>query len=409
MRLTREENEMLEGKHGYPVQKSMEILVSLGECYDAEKMIPVTSAHLLYSIGGVGKGGALFIQEMADKGGEFIIFSDTNPSNIDPSWHDFDTCEKDFQEQKLLIDAFTKMGAFLSDTCAPYLIGHVPRMGEHIAWNESSAIIFANSVLGTRANREGGPSALAAALTGRVPEHGFHLGQNRYGDLRILVNARLKGLHDYGTLGYFIGKIAEDKIPVLIGISPSVSLDELKLLGAAAATSGSVAMYHAVGVTPEASTEEAAFGPRKIKDLPTFEFGAKELRETEESLSTATARDVDLVIFGCPHSSIGEIREFARLLSGKKLKSGVELWIFTSRMVKAYAEVMGYKNIIEESGAKVICNTCPFSKAPKNLGPRIAATNSPKMAYYFTQGKDVLVHYGSLERCVEAAISGIWR
>lgn len=409
MHLSREENEMLEGKYGYPVQKSMEILVSLGECYDAEKMIPVTSAHLLYSFGGVGKGGALFIQEMADKGGKFIIFSDTNPSNIDPSWHDFDGCEKSFREQKSIIGAFTKMGAFLSDTCAPYQVGHVPRMGEHIAWNESSAVVFANSVFGARTNREGGPSALAAALTGRVPEYGFHLSQNRHADLRFLLNTSLKGIHDYGTLGYFIGKIAEDKIPVLIGIPPSVSLDELKLFGASTATSGSVAMFHAVGVTPEASTEDAALGPKKIKDLETIEVTTKELRETEELLSTATAKEVDLVIFGCPHASIGELREIARLLSGKRLKYGVELWIFISRMVKAYAEAMGYKSMIEDSGAKVICNTCPFSKAPKDLGPRIAATNSPKMAYYFTQGEDVLVHYGSLERCVEAAISGIWR
>lgn len=412
MHLTREENEMIEGKYGYPVQRSMEILVSLGECYDAEKMIPATSAHFLYSLSSVGKGGALFIQEMADKVGKFIIFSTTNPSNVDPSWDDLGISENFVQEQTLLVHDFIKMGAFLSDTCTPYLVGHVPRFSEHVAWNESSAIIFANSVLGARTNREGGPSALAAALTGRVPEYGYHLDQNRYGDLRILVTARLREPHDYGTLGYFIGKIAEDKVPVLIGIPPSVSLDELKLLGAGAATSGSVAMYHAVGITPEAPTDEAAFGPRKIKDLQTFEFSTKELRETEELLSTAKAREVDLVIFGCPHASIGELREIARLLSGKRLKTGMELWISTSRMVKTYAEVMGYKNIIEESGAKLICNTCPISLyriSSKYLGLRIAATNSAKMAFYFPQGKDVLMHYGSLERCIEAAISGVWR
>jgi predicted aconitase len=412
MRLTREEREMLEGEHGFPVQKSMEILVGLGECYDAEKMISASSAHHLYSLGGIGKGGALFIREMADKGGKFVIFSDTNPSNVDPSWRDLGMSGDSVRGQTLVVKAFTKMGAFLSDTCAPYLVGHVPRMGEHVAWNESSAIIFANSVLGARTNREGGPSALAAALTGRVPEYGYHLDQNRYGDLRILLNTRLRNLSDYGTLGYFIGKVAEDKVPVLIGISPAVSWDELKLLGAAAATSGSVTMYHAVGITPEAPTEEAAFGSTRLKGRKTLEFGARELRETEECLSTAVEREVDLVIFGCPHASIGEFRDVAQLLSGKKLKSGVELWIFTSRMVKTYAEAMGYIDCIEASRAKVICNTCPFSMSqefPKNLGLRTAATNSPKMAYYFIQGKDVSIHYGSLERCVEAAISGIWR
>jgi predicted aconitase len=412
MYLTDEENEMLEGKHGYPVQKSMEILVGLGECYDAGRMIPVSSAHHLYSLGGVGKGGALFIREMAEKGGKFIIFSDTNPSNVDPSWRNLHMPEDSVREQALLINAFSKMGAFLSDTCAPYLVGHVPRFGEHVAWNESSAIIFANSVLAARTNREGGPSALAAALTGRVPEYGYHLDRNRYGDVRILVTAKLRDPSDYGTLGYFIGKLAEDKVPVLIGIPPSVSWDELKLLGAAAATSGSVTMYHAVGVTPEAPTEEIAFGPSKMRDRQTIEFGARQLRETEELLSTAEEREVDLVMFGCPHASIIELGEIARLLSGKRLKPGVELWVFTSRMVRAYAETMGYTNDIETSGAKVICNTCPFSMSPrssKTLGFRFAATNSPKLAYYFIQGQDVAIQYGSTERCVGAAISGRWR
>jgi predicted aconitase len=411
VQLTGAEIQMLEGKHGYPVQKSMEILVGLGECFDAGRMIPVSSTHHVYSLGGVGKGGALFIREMAEKGGMFTIFSDTNPSNMDPSWLDLGISGDAVREQAFLIEAFTKMGAFLSDTCAPYLVGHSPRFREHVAWNESSAIIFANSVLGARTNREGGPSALAAALTGRVPEYGYHLDQNRRGDLRVLVTARLRGSSDYGTLGYFIGKVAEDRVPVLTGIPPSVSCDELKLLGAAAATSGSVALFHVVGVTPEAPTEDIAFGPRMKRNRQTIEFGARELRETEELLSTATGREIDLVILGCPHTSIGEFREIARLLCGKRLKPGVELWIFTSRMVRTYAEAMGYIRDIKGSGARVICNSCPVSMSQDSLrGLRhsVTATNSPKLAYYFIQGKDVSIQYGSMERCIEAAIGGRW-
>jgi len=413
MRLTKEENDMLAGKYGYPVQKSMEILVSLGECYNAEKMIPITSAHLLPNIGMLGKGGALFIQEIADRGGKFVVPSTTNPSSIDPSaWKEFGISEEFADEQIKLNKAFTDMGTFLCDTCTPYVVGHVPRMRDHVAWNESSAIIFANSVLGARTNREGGPSALAAALTGRVPEYGYHLDQNRYGDLRILVTAKLEHLHDYGTLGFFTGRVAEDRVPVFAGTPASVSWDELKLLGAAAATSGSVTLYHVVGITPEAPTEAVAFGGKKPQEWPTVEFGEKELRETEESLSKATAREVDLVAFGCPHASITEIREIARLLSGRKLKSGVELWVSTSRIVKAYAEMMGYVDIIEASGARVTCHTCPLSPYEgflEDLGHRTIATNSPKLACYVGQGQDVLPYYGSLERCVEAAVSGIWR
>ncbi len=416
MHLTREENEMLQGKHGFPAQKSMEMLVGLGECYDAERMIPVNSAHLLASLTAHGKGGTLFVQEMADRGGRFIIHTHTNPANFDP-WlrNDFGISEQCAREQMAVTNAISKMGAFLAGTCTPYLIGHVPRMHEHVAWNESSAIIFANSVLGARTNREGGPSAIAAAITGRVPEYGYHLDQNRYGDLKIVVTARLNHPHDYGTLGYFTGKIAEDKVPVFLGIRPTVSWDELKMLGSAAATSGSAALYHVVGVTPEAPTLEAAFGGKKIKDWQTFEFGERELRETEESLSKATAKEVDLVVFGCPHASIRELREIARLLSGKRLKSGVELWVYTLRMVKTYADVMGYADIIEASGAKVLCNTCPVAMSQEFLKDgrsRIVATNSAKLTYYIgthaAEGQDILLYYGSLERCVEAGITGMW-
>jgi len=411
MYLTSEENEMLEGKYGYPAQKAMEVLVGLGECYDAERMIRVNSAHLLYSVSSLGKGGALFFQEMADKGGKFIIHTDTNPVSFDPwLWKELGIAEQRVHEQVMLANTLTKMGAFLSNTCAPYLVGNIPRMREHIAWNESSAISFANSALGARTNREGGPSAFAAAITGRVPEYGYHLDQNRHGDLKIVVTAEMKNPHDYGTLGYFIGKVSEDRVPVLTGIQPDVSWDALKVLGAAAATSGSVALYHLPGITPEAPDEETAFGGRKVKDWQTFEFGERELRETEESLSAATTRDVDLVILGCPHASITELREITQLLSGKRLGSGVELWVSTSRMMKAYGEMMGYVNIIEASGAKLLCDACPVVMCREiinNMRPRTIATDSAKLAngigvYNAAEG-EVLLYYGSPERCVEAA------
>lgn len=417
MHLTREENEMLAGKHGFPAQKSMKMLIGLGECYDAEKMIPVTSAHLLYSLTELGKGGVRFLQDMANRGGKFIINTHTNPLSFDPwLWKDFGISEEYAREQMALTSTIAKMGAFLSHTCTPYLIGHVPLMREHAAWSESSAIVFANSILGARTNREGGPSALSAAIAGRVPEYGYHLDQNRCGDLKIVVTARLESPHDYGTLGYFTGKIVGDKVPVFIGIPPNVSWDALKLLGAAAATSGSVALYHVVGVTPEAPTQEAAFGRKKIRGWQTLEFGERELRETEESLSKATTSEIDLVVFGCPHASITELGEIARLLSGKRLKSGVEVWIATSRVVKTYAEMMGYINIIEASGAKVICDACPVAMSRellKDMRPRTVATNSAKLTYYIAmyaaKGQDVLPYYGSLGRCIEAATTGKWR
>lgn len=414
MRLTREEQEMLEGKFGYPVQKSMEILVGLGECFNAEKMIPVDSVHLTASgVLVVGQAEVEFIKKLADAGGRFVTFTDTNTSAIDPwAWRDLGIPEDIVREELSHNKDLERMGAFLCNTCSPHLVGNVPRMGRHVAWVESSAVLFVNSVFGARANREGCPSALAAALTGRVPAYGYHLDQNRYGQLEIKVTAKLNGRHDYGTLGYFTGKIAEDRVPVLTGVPQSATSDELKLLGAAAATSGSVALCHIVGITPEAPTKEAAFGMKKVREWQTLEFGEKELRETEELITKAVAREVDLVIFGCPHASIEEIKEVAQLLSGKRLKAGVELWVLTSRIVRSYAEVMGYVNIIEEAGAKVLCDLCSIGM-PKGLlkerGHKTMATNSAKMCYYMAAAQNMLSHYGSTERCVEAAISGMWR
>ncbi len=414
MQLTREENEMLEGKYGYAVQKSMEIMVGLGECYDANRMIPIASAHLVAGFK-MGKAGALLCEEMARKGGKFKAFTDTNPLGIDPLlWQDLGFPEEFARKWLKLINTCAEMGMFLSNTCTPYLVGHFPRSGEHIAWSESSAVVFANSVLGARTNREGGPSSLAAAFCGRVPEYGFHLDQNRLGDLEIRVTADLKELNDFGALGYFTGKLAEDRVPVFTGITAPISVDQLKHLGAGTATSGSVALFHIVGITPEAPDREAAFGGRELKDGQIFEFSEKDLKETRESLCRPTERQINLVILGCPHASIGEIKDISRILEGKKLKPSVELWVLTSRIVKDYADRMGYKEIIESAGGKILSEFCPLL-APngylKNRGHRIAATNSVKMCRIAFMDFDVNIpsYLGSTEDCIEAAVSGAWR
>jgi predicted aconitase len=414
MYLTKEEMDMLHGSYGYPVKKAMEILVGLGECYDAKRMIPIVSVHLPgCGLVNAGRAGAAFVQKMADKGGKFIPFTDTNITSIDPwKWQGLGIAEDFVRDQMAMTAALGRMGAYLCNSCTPYLVGHVPGLGEHIAWGESSAIIFANSVLGARTNREGGPSALAAALTGRVPEYGYHLDRDRYGDLKFVITTTLQGISDYGTLGYFAGRIAEERVPVFVGLPRSTSWDELKQLGAAVATSGSAALFHAVGITPEASSEEVACGGRKIGDSQTFEFGKTELCETEARLSKANTGEVDLVLIGCPHASISQIKEVGQLLSGKKVKSGVELWVMTSHIVRAYAEKMGYVKTIETSGAKIIREVCP-STLPrgflKEQGLRTVATDSAKMTYYCAGMQDVPSHYGSTSRCVETAISGQWR
>ncbi len=307
MKLTREENEMLEGKHGYPAQKSMELLVGLGECFDAQRMLTVTSAHLIAPAIPLCRATNLLMEEWAQKGARFTAFATLNPLSVDQqTWQDSDigVSKETYKQQMAVIRALDEMGTFLSYTCAPYLVGHAPRVGQHISWSESSAVVFANSVLGARTNREGIPSSLASAITGRTPEYGYHLDQNRFGDLEIAVTTELHGIADYGTLGEFVGRIAGEKVPVLTGIPASVSWDELTQMGSQACTSGCTTLYHVAGVTPEAPTKEAAFGIKK--KWPRFEFGQKELRQTEAELSKATTASVDVIVFGCPHVSVGQ-------------------------------------------------------------------------------------------------------
>jgi len=411
LKLTKEEQEMLDGKYGDSVQKAMELLVAVGECYDAEELIPVASAHLSGANPiSAGTGGKRLIMEMAETG-RFAVPTTTNPTSLDPwAWREMGFSEALYREHAALFEAFGKMGGFLCNTCIPYLIGHAPRMREHVAWCESSAVIYANAVLGSRTNREGGPTGLAAGITGRTPAYGYHLDEKRHGNLKMIVRTELKGDTDYATLGYFVGTIAQDRVPIFTGIPHSVSRDELKCLGAALATSGSVAHYHVVGVTPEAPTEEAASGYKKISSSDTFEFNSKDLEETEESITKIEPEKVDLVVLGCPHASIDQIKNYAGAFSGKKVKNKVETWILTSNIVKKYAENVGYAKILESTGVRLVSNTCP-SIMPrdffKSRGYSALATDSSKMAYYASAVQNVLCYYGSLEKFIDAVTTEV--
>lgn len=406
MRLTAEEQEMLSGERGNAVQKAMELLVALGECYDAERMVPVTSAHLVACNPiAAGKGGTRYIKDLAKCGAIFVVPTTTNPACLELwDWKEMGFSQEIKQEQEALSEVIAQMGGFVCNTCTPYLIGHTPLFREHVAWGESSAIIYANAVLGARTNREGGPTGLASAITGRTPAYGYHLDENRYGTIKIVVNVELHGDTDYGTLGYFTGKIVRDKVPIFTGIPLSVSHSNLKALGAALATSGSAAHYHVVSVTPEAPSEEVASGSRRIGSSDTIEFGPRELKKSEESLSAAEPEAADVVILGCPHASIDQVKHYANLLSGRKVRSNVEIWILISHALKQYAEDIGLAKIIECAGARLVSNTCP-SPMPREFfrerGYRVMAVDSPKMIYYLSTTKNVTCHYGSLSKFID--------
>ena len=319
MHLTKEEEKILDGEEGEVSERLFRLLVRLGDIYGAEKMIPVGSVQVAgVSYKSVGDPGLAFLEDMASKGAKVKVLTYLNPAGMDlENWEKLGFPEDFAKNQIRVMDAFKKMGIVVTSTCTPYLAGNLPRFREHIAWSESSAVSFSNSVIGARTNREGGPSALAAAICGRTPNYGLHLWEKRQPNVKINVDVNLDFSSDFGALGYFVGKQVKNKIPYFTGIKDA-NTDQLKALGAAMAASGAVALYHAENLTPEADLVE--------KDgLETINVSKKELDETYEKLNSG--KDPDIVILGCPHASLREISTLAGKLKGKHLKKPV--WICT--------------------------------------------------------------------------------
>lgn len=413
MLLTEEETQMLNGDKGPAVKKAMEILVALGESFGAARLVPVNNVHMAGSSVLVAEeAGTRFVEDIRKQGGNFVTRVTTNPTAVDPTqWKDIGIPESDAVLQTRLTDAYAGMGANTCNTCIPYLTGNSPRFGEHMAWGESSAVVFANSVCGARTNREGGPSGLASALTGRTPEYGFHLKENRYGKFLIKVEVPLNDMTDFGTLGYFAGKIAGQDTPVFTGVPTTPTLEELKALSAALAASGAVSMFHAVGVTPEAPTLEEAFGggqPEKV-----LVFGQAEKEQAEAALNKEPTDHVDWILVGCPNASVQEIREVAEALEGKKVHKDITLWVTTAGAMYAMAERMGYIKTIEDAGGVVVRETCPFLARSRVIAPtkgyKTLTTNSAKMAFYAPGQFGLPTHYGNLQRVMNAAVAGVWR
>jgi len=413
MVLTDEEQAMLDGDRGPAVRKAMEILVALGESFGAERLIPVANVHMAGSSVLVAEeAGTCFVEDIRAQGGVFVTNVTTNPTAVDPSqWAELGIPESDRVLQNRLTDAYAGMGANTCNTCIPYLVGNAPRFGEHMAWGESSAVVFANSVCGARTNREGGPSGLASALTGRTPAYGFHLKENRYGKLLVRVNTLLEDMTDYGSLGCFAGRVAGQDTPVFVGLPSDPSPEELKALSAALAAAGAVSMFHAVGVTPEAQTLEEAFGGRVPE--AEIEFGDAEKADVEASLNKETSDHVDWILIGCPNASVQEIREVATALDGRCVHDGVTLWVTTAPAIYTMADRVGYVRAIEAAGGTVVRETCPFLARSRAIAPakgyRTLTTNSAKMAFYAPGQFGLPTHYGNLARVMRAAVEGVWR
>ncbi len=376
MHLTSDEEKMLAGEHGPVLERSFRLLVRLGEIYGADKMIPIGSVQVAgVSYKSIGDIGLEFLEDYASQGAKVKVLTFLNPAGMDlENWSALGF-PKEFAEKQLkIIDAFRSMGIIISATCTPYLAGNLPRFGEHIAWSESSAVSFANSVIGARTNREGGPSALAAAICGVSANYGLHQNEARKPNIKIEIDEKLdlRSGSDFGALGYYVGKQVKNKIPFFSGIkTEAATTSTLKALGAAMAASGAVALYHIRDITPEANN-------MPVEGLETLHVEPEAIEETYAKLTTGEVPDI--VIVGCPHSSLLEVEKIANALAGKSLKR--PFWVCTSRVIKHTADDMGFTGIIEKAGGMVVADTCMVVAPIEDMGYRITGVNSGKAANY---------------------------
>lgn len=417
--LARDEQEMLDGKRGRAKQRAMEILVQYAEALGAERFIDTNNVHLLIGfhpypeVVKVEDGDELASKFLLDTEERIIVdevktFNTTHIWAIDlERWPLMGASEELHDLMEAIKTYCMRTGINMTATCTPYQVGNVPTKGEHCAWTESSAVPFCNAVLGARTNTEAAHSAFPIALTGKVPLSGFHLDENRLGDLLIQVETDMNSVMEWYLLGYYAGGRSQLAVPVVeLGKKMIPNIHMLKGFNCAGASSGGVMMYHIVGVTPEAPTREAAFGGKRTKE--TLRYGPRERKLTYEKLNSATDHHVDLVNVGCPHYSLEQIRAVAKMLAGKKVHDNVTLWIWTAHQIKSMADRNGYTDIILKAGGQLMTDTCPLNTNLFPSGTKVVATDSAKHAHYAPAISDKEVWFGSMEECMDAALSGRW-
>jgi predicted aconitase len=365
MYLTKEEEKMLSGEYGLAIQKAMQLLVAIGDIFEAEYLIDIESAQISgVSYNNIGDAGLEFLEEFSNLNAKVVVKSTLNPCGMDlDRWKEMGISKEYYEKQMRIIRAFERMGVEISCTCTPYFVGNIPKQGSHIAWSESSAVVFANSVLNARTNREGGPSALASAIIGKTPYYGLHKDENRLPNFLVKIETDLRTSLDFSLLGYTIGRLIPSSIPYIYGIK-HYDIDKLKAISAALATSGGISMFHFKG---------------KIRDkLERLSIDKKELEISKEMLSKNN--EPDLICIGCPHCSYDEILYLAKAIKGKKLKKDYGLWIWTSKGV--FQRANKYVKIIENAGCKIFRDTC-MVVYPINLsGYKHMASNSCKAVSY---------------------------
>jgi cis-L-3-hydroxyproline dehydratase len=408
MDLSIRDRSMLDGAHGPAAALAMSILVRMAEVYGASELMDISQAHIDSTIY-LGDATLEFAERLARLGARVAVPTSLNVSGVDEcGWKDWAVSPEWAAKAARQMLAYEKMGAVPTWTCAPYQTQMRPSFGQQIAWGESNAIAFANSVIGARTERYPDLLDICCAITGRVPAVGLHLTENRAGQLLVRLADVPPALQAddqfFAVLGHLVGKLAGDLIPVIAGVSVAPPEDHLKAFAAAAASSGRVALFHIVGVTPEAATLEAAFQGR----VPTEsrDIAVADLREARRELTTADGQPLDMVILGSPHFSVDEFKRLAPLVEGKRAHPRVKFLITSGRLMKEMASEAGVLAPIMAFGAQITLDTCIL--ASPMLPPEIQTlmTNSAKYAYYAPSLLNTRVTFGSLADCVRSAVEG---
>ena len=410
-RLNDYERELLAGKHGPPRQWAMEQLLKVASVFDAEDMVEVGQVHLMADSEATGEEGVRFVEWIGSHPSEqsrVVI-----PTVTDPRGADFDSYKRIKQDERIVDlerradKAFRALGIMMTDTCINYQSIMPPLLGEHLAFGDTGSSIYANSVMGARTNFEGGPSALSAALTGRVPRYGYHLDEHRRGTSRFSIDVVPKALSDWGALGGIIGRRMRSywDVPVIEGITDVPTSDEIKHFGAALASFGSTPLFHMVGVTPEAPDLASVFD----EPLPEPErIGADALAEFYADYGPRAERP-DVVVFAAPQLSLFEMETLAGLMTGRSVHEDVTLIVTTSPEIKAACDRMGFTHAIETAGGIVLKGVCFYQMHAREIGEangwKVLMSNSAKLINILG-GYGYETHLAKMEACVDAAVSG---